>query len=449
MQNATERVPDALSSSVTDIESRVMRKVIRRLVPLMVLLFVINFLDRVNVGYAALTMSKDIGLGPAVFGFGVGLFSIGYIIFEIPSNLLLHRVGAHIWIARIMVTWGIVSMGMAFVTGPTSFYIARFLLGVAEAGFMPGMTLYLSYWIPNRHRARVNALWFIGMPIAIVAAGPLSGLLLQYFNGVWGIRGWQWIFIVEGMPALLVAVVTYIYLTPCPERANWLTHAEKSWLKSALADDHQKRAAQFGEILSAKAALLNPRVWFLGFLYIGMNIILSSVNAWLPTIIKSWGSVNVFEASALTAIPWFFAGICAFIWARFADRSREYYKNVTWPLVFCSLGLLASAFATSPVVSLACLTVAVIGIMTAYTVFWVLPGALLSGAAAAGGIALINTLGNLGGFVGPSVLGAIKQATGSFYGGLLFMGAAAACSAILILFARPSIRKQIVTSHVR
>ena len=427
----------SLNTAKDDIDSVVIGKVTRRLFPFMIVLTMINFLDRVNIGYAALTMNKDLGIDPAVFGLAAGIFSLGYILFEVPSNVLMHRVGANIWLARIMFTWGLVVIGMAFVTGATGLYVMRFLLGVAEAGFIPGMTLYILLWIPLRQRARLTAIWILATPFAGIVGGPLAGLLLQ-LDGVLGFKGWQWLFIAEGLPAVLLAFATYFYLTPVPAQARWLADDERQWLQRTLAEEDEKIHGETRQKFSLASALVNWRVLVLGLLYIGMNMGLSGINNWMPTIIKSLGTLTNFEVTCVSAIPWICGAFAAILWGRHSDRRNERYVNLTIPLIVGAIGFAASAYVGSPLLGIVCLSIAVMGIIAGYTVFWVVPGTFLTGVAVAGGIALVNSMGNLGGFIAPFAIGWIRQATGSFTDALLVLAGAMAVSGVIAYLIRPA-----------
>ena len=422
------------AAQAEQLEARVIRKVTWRLFPFMIILTMVNFLDRVNVGYAALTMNKDLGIDPAVFGFAAGIFFLGYILFEVPSNVLMHRIGANIWLARIMFTWGLVSMGMAFVWDGTSLYVMRFLLGVAEAGFIPGMTLYILTWVPLRHRARLTAYWILATPFAGIIGGPLSGLLLQ-LDGTYGLKGWQWLFIAEGLPAVLLAFVTYFYLTARPAKARWLQDDERLWLERTLRDEGEKTEAR--RKFSLGAALINWRVLVLGFLYIGMNMGLSGINNWMPTIIKSLGTLSNLQVTSITAIPWICAAIAAILWGRRSDRRNERYVNLAIPLIVGAAGFAASAYVSSPLLGIVCLSVAVMGVIAGYTVFWVVPGTFLTGVAAAGGIALVNSMGNIGGFIAPFAIGWLRQETGSFSQALLVLACGMAAAGVIAFLIRP------------
>lgn len=416
-----------------------MRKLTYRLFPFIIILTMINFLDRVNIGYAALTMNRDLGIAPTAFGLAAGIFFLGYILFEVPSNILLHKVGANVWLCRIMVSWGIVSTGMAFVGGTTSLYVARALLGMAEAGFIPGITLYILLWVPLRQRARLTGLWILATPFAGILGGPLSGLLLQ-LDGVWGLHGWQWLFVAEGLPAVVLGVITYFFLTPRPSEARWLTEGERTWLQGTLKADAEAIEGLGDRRHSLGQALLNWRVLVIGLLYIGMNMGLSGINNWMPTIVKSFGSLTNLEATSLTAFPWACAAVAAVLWGRHSDRRNERYVNLAIPLIVGAAGFAASAYTSSPVLGIICLAVATMGIIAGYAVFWVLPGTFLTGVAAAAGIALINTVGNLGGFIAPFTIGWIKQETGSFTDALLVLAGGMAVSGLIALLIRPTPR---------
>ncbi len=429
-------MPEAVSTA-SDLERVVIRKLTYRLFPFMIILTMVNFLDRVNIGYAALTMNRDLGIGPSVFGLAAGVFFIGYVVFEIPSNILLHKVGANRWICRIMVTWGIISTGMAFVHGPTGLYMTRLLLGIAEAGFVPGITLYILLWVPSRQRARLTGLWILATPFAGILGGPLSGLLLQ-LDGTWGLHGWQWLFVAEGVPAVLLGILSYYYLTPTPSKARWLTADERTWLVDRLRADGEavRRTPQGGHML--REALLNWRVLVMGLLYVGMNMGLSGINNWLPTIVKTFGSLSNLEATSLTAVPWACAAVAAVLWGRHSDRRNERYVSLAIPLIVGAAGFAASAYTSSPWIGIVSLSIATMGIIAGYAVFWVIPGTFLSGMAAAGGLALINSMGNVGGFLAPFTIGWIRQETGSFTYALLVLAGGMAAAGVIALLIRPA-----------
>ncbi|MGH7708609.1 MAG: MFS transporter [Vulcanimicrobiaceae bacterium] len=390
-------------------------KVTGRLIPFMFILYVANFLDRVNIGIAGLTMRQDLGLSASAFGLGAGIFFLGYFLFEIPSNLVLDKVGARIWIARIMITWGIISSLTMFTNSPTIFLIFRFLLGVAEAGFFAGMILYLTYWFPARERARSVAGFLTAVAIAGVIGNPISGALLR-LEGVGGLHGWQWLFLIEGIPSIVLGIVVLFYLTDKPEQAQWLTSEERAWLTSHLAAERDATRAR--EPIELLPALMNGRVWLLALIYFGFVIGLYAFAIWLPTIIKGFSGLGNTGVSLLSAIPFVFAAIAMVIVARSSDARRERRWHVAGCAFVGAAGLLLSIYLHSPVGAMIALCIAAVGIYSGLGPFWTFAPAFLTGTAAAGGIALINSVGNLGGFFGPYIAGAVKSATGSFTGAL-------------------------------
>ncbi|MBR1120473.1 MFS transporter [Bradyrhizobium lablabi] len=401
----------------SDIETSTIRAISWRLIPFLILAYFLAYLDRVNLGFAALTMNADLKFSPLVFATGAGIFFIGYFIFEVPSNLALEKFGASRWIARIMVSWGILSALMATVSGEWSFYILRFLLGVAEAGFFPGIILYLTYWYPAQYRALFMAAFAVAVPLSTVIGAPISGMLLN-LHGFMGLSGWQWLFILEGIPSVLLGVVTWFYLTDKPEKANWLTAEQKAWLASKL--EAEKAAKEAVRHFSLGEALASPKVIALSVIYFGFVGALYGMQFWLPTIVKAFGLTNV-QTGFVTAIPYLFGTIAMILWARHSDATRERVAHVGGPLLLTAIALGVCGFITEPVTTMIALTVAAIGIFCCFAVFWTLPTAWLSGTAAAGAIALINSIGNLAGFGGPYLIGWVKDATGSTSTGLLVL----------------------------
>ena len=401
----------------SELGTSTIRAISWRLIPFLVLAYFFSYLDRVNVSLAALTMNPELKISPTMFGWGTGIFFIGYFIFEVPSNLALEKFGASRWIARIMVTWGIISALMSLVGGATSFYILRFLLGVAEAGFFPGIILYLTYWYPAEYRARFLAAFAIAVPVSTVIGAPVSGLLLG-LDGAMGLKGWQWLFIIEGIPSILLGIVTWFYLTDKPERANWLSAEQKAWLASKL--DAEIAAKQAVKHLTLGEALSSPKVIMLSLVYFGFVSALYGMQFWLPQIVKAFGLTNA-QTGFVTAIPYLFGTIAMILWARHSDASRERVLHVGAPLLLTALALAASSYIADPVMTMVVLTVAAIGVFCTFGVFWTLPTAWLSGTAAAGAIALINSIGNLAGFGGPYLIGWVKEATGSTSTGLLVL----------------------------
>src|SRR6201991_1799667 len=401
----------------SEIETSTIRTISWRLIPFLVLAYFLAYLDRVTLGFAALTMNAELKFSPTIFAWGAGIFFFGYFIFEVPSNLALEKFGASKWIARIMETWGIISALMATGSGEWSFYILRFLLCVAEAGFFPGIILYLTYWYPAEYRARFLAAFAIAVPLSTVIGAPISGLLLR-LDGVMGLRGWQWLFILEGIPSVLLGIVTWFYLTDKPEKADWLTGEQKAWLKAKLdAEGATKQAAKH---LTLGEALSSPKVITLSLIYFGFVAALYGMQFWLPQIVKAFGLTNA-QTGFVTAIPYLFGTIAMILWARHSDSSRERVAHVGGPLLLTAVALGASSYMTDPTITMIVLTVAAIGVFCTFAVFWTLPTAWLSGTAAAGAIALIHSGGNLAGFGGPYLIGWVKEATASTQTGLLVL----------------------------
>ncbi len=413
------------------VEKRTLHRITWRIVPFVCFLYFIAFIDRVNIGFAALTMNKDIGLSPAIFGFGAGIFFLGYFICEVPSNLILEKVGARKWIARIMLTWGIISGAMAFVQGPTDFYILRFLLGVAEAGFFPGIILYLSYWFPARSRAAVTAIFMAAAPISTALGSPISTSLMQFMDGTMGLKGWQWMFIMEALPALLMSVVTFFYMTDRPSQAKWLPADEKAWLVQTMDAEIAARAGAASH--SPWKALVDPRVLALGIVYFGTSAGLYTLGIWAPSIIKQLG-VSTMTVGFLNMVPPTLSVIAMYLWSWHSDRTGERPWHVVLACLCASAGLmLAGGWAVGVVGVVMTLSLVNIGISSCKPPLWSMPTMFLSGPAAASGIAAINSIGNLGGFAGPTVIGWVKQSTGSFAGGLYFVAGLLILSAVLTL----------------
>jgi ACS family tartrate transporter-like MFS transporter len=407
------------------------KKAAWRLLPFLCLCYTVNFLDRVNVGFAALHMNADLGFSPSVFGAGAGSFFVGYILFEVPSNLALQRFGARLWIARIMISWGIVSTAMAFVHNETSFYAMRFLLGVAEAGFFPGMILYLTYWFPARELARIVSLFMAAVPLATVIGGPVSGALLQ-MDGLLGLAGWHWLFIIEGLPAVLLGVIVLFFLDDRPEEARWLSKEERKALSATLAAEAKAtREVGYAEL---GQALTRPRVLVLGLIYFCIVTGLYGIGFWMPQVIQSFG-LEPLAIGFLTALPYLVAAIGMVVWGARSDRSGERIWHIALPLMLGGAAFAWSAASGPLAFTILALTLATLGIHAAIGTFWSLPTAILTGTGAAAGLALVNSMGNLAGLVSPTVIGMIKQATGSFNAALLFLGGALLLGALItILF---------------
>jgi MFS transporter, ACS family, tartrate transporter len=410
------------------LEARTIAKVSKRLVPFLIICYFVAYLDRVNVSFAALTMNQDLGLSQTAFGFGAGIFFIAYFIFEVPSNLLLERFGARKWIARIMLSWGILSGAMAFIpniaraTGlgnEHSFYLLRVLLGAAEAGFFPGIIFYLTLWFPSEYRARIVGYFMAAIPLSTVIGAPISGLLL-YLHGGLGLAGWQWLFVIEAVPAIILAGVVFFYLTDRPADAAWLAADERSWLAERLEIERRHRETLYNYTVTQ--ALVNPRVIGLSLVYFGAVATNYGLSFFLPQIVKAFG-MNTFLTTLVSAAPYVIGLIGMVWWGRRSDRMAERRFHAALPLFLAAAGIAVSTALDDPTLKMLSLCVAGFGIFACLPVFWTLPTAFLSGAAAAAGIAVINSIGNLAGFAGPFAMGWIKDHTGSYAGGLLLLAA--------------------------
>lgn len=423
----------ARSSFVSDWESGIYNKIAVRLLPYLVLLYVISFLDRVNVGFAKLQMASDIGLNDAAYGLGAGIFFLGYCLCEIPSNLILQRLGTRFWIARILVVWGIISTCTMFVRSEYSFYAMRFLLGVAEAGFYPGIVLYLTYWYPSRLRSQVWAIFSLGVALAGIIGGPLSGGIMSSLAGTHGLHGWQWLFILEGTPAIVFGFLTYFYLDNGPADARWLSHEEKQTVLAQLGREQtHKIASGYGHRFAD--AIKDPNTWLLtctNFALLGSTY---GVSFWLPQIIKNLGVNNLFYNGLITTIPWLFAAVGMIVVARHSDRRNERRWHATACTVASAAGLIMTGmFAARPILCLAGLSLTMIGAMAGLSVLWALPGTILSGTAAAAAIALMATVGNMGGYVSPFVIGWVTQTTRHLEYGLYVLAAISLLGAAAML----------------
>ena len=415
---------------------RALSKARWRLIPFLFLLYIVAYLDRVNVGFAAIDMNRDLGFSATVYGTGSGVFFISYFLLEVPSNLMLARLGARVWIARIMLTWGALSMAMMFVNSVPVFYALRFLLGAAEAGFFPGVIFYLTQWFPARERGKAVALFMTATAMAGVIGAPLSSALLQ-LDGWQGLRGWQWLFLVEGLPAVLLTPAVLAWLDDSPAQATWLRPAERQALADAVAADH---AAALQVHVSLREALANPRLWALAALYFCIVIAFYGVTFWLPQILQAAEGLSAAQTVLLTAVPYALAAVAMVIAGVHSDRTGERRWHVAVPALVGATGfaLTIAVSSLAPVAALMTLSLAAVGIWSALGPFWALPPAFLRGAAAAGGIAVINSIGNLGGFAGPFLVGYVRDATGSFGGGLAVLALALVIGAAIAVALRPS-----------
>ena len=427
---------DADADPVDDRDRMIAAKVAWRLAPLLMLCYFVAFLDRVNVGFAALAMNRDLGFNAAIFGFGAGVFFFGYFFFEVPSNLVLEKVGARVWIARIMFTWGLVSAATALVWNESSFYAARFLLGAAEAGFFPGVVLYLTYWFQAQHRARMVGLFMAAVPVSGVIGAPLSGWLLG-LDGTLGLHGWQWLFILEGLPSMLLSVVVWRTLTDQPRDATWLTASERTWLEAKLA--HERAHLESVRKYRLSEALTDVRVRRLALLYFGLVTGLYGVTFWQPQIVKGFGGLSNLEVGFIVAVPNLAAAIAMVAWTRHSDRTGERRWHVALPAFVGALGLIASATLSNPILSTDALGIALVGIYAAIATSWTLPSAFLTGTAAAGGLALINSIGNLGGFAGPYFMGWMRTTTGNYSPALMIIGFGLALAGLIALGMREAV----------
>jgi ACS family tartrate transporter-like MFS transporter len=423
------------------LERRAIAKISLRLVPFLIVCYLAAYLDRVNVGFAALTMNKALGLDAAAFGLGAGIFFIAYFVFEVPSNLFLERFGARKWIARIMLTWGLLSGLMAFIpqiaaaTGSSTtfvFYTIRVLLGAAEAGFFPGIIFYLTLWFPATYRARIIGYFMAAIPLSTVIGAPISGMLLN-LDGAVGLAGWQWLFILEAVPALVLSVAVFCYLTDRPEDAHWLAADERGWLTDRLATERRQREA--AKTFGVWEALGDTRVLLLAFVYFGVVAANYGLSFFLPQIVRDFG-LSFTATGFVTALPYVIGTAGMVWWGRRSDRMRERKEHVGLAALVAGGGIAASTLIADPTGKMIALSIAGFGIFAVLPVFWTLPTTFLSGAAAAGGIAIINALGNLAGFVGPYVMGTIKDSTGSFTIGLLVI-AGLAILAMLVALSLP------------
>jgi MFS transporter, ACS family, tartrate transporter len=412
------------------LEQRTMSKVYLRLLPFVFACYFLCYLDRINVGFAALTMNKDIGLDPAMFGMASGAFFWGYFLFEVPSNLIMEKVGARMWIARIMVTWGILSGATAFCTGPWSFMTVRFLLGVAEAGLYPGMVLYFTYWFPDHHRARIVAGFTLALPIAVGLGAPLSTGLME-LNGLWGLAGWKWMYLAEAVPTVVLGVVVLFYLTDRPAMAQWLSAEERTWLASTI--ENENRQVEAHGTISLMQSFWDPKVLLLTLNYLGIVTASLGMLIFLPQIVKSLGFTNM-QVGWVTMIP-YACGAAAMVFVGWlSDRSGERRLNLFVTCILGMIGLVICGLFVNSYWAIVGMSIAAIGFYGTKGPFWSMPPMFLTGSAAAASIAWINSVGNLGGFFGPSIVGWAKEITGSYAGGLYALAAFALMSAIVSLF---------------
>jgi len=416
------------------VEQSTMRKVFWRIVPYCFGLYVISYLDRANIGYAALQMNKELALSSEAFGFAAGIFFIGYFLFEVPSNVALNKYGARVWISRILISWGIVATASAFVQSPMQLYILRFLLGVAEAGFFPGIIIYLTYWFRAKEQATTVALFTAAIPVSYLIGAPLSTWIMDHISG-FGLSGWRWMLLLEGGPAIIAGILNYFIMTDRPERAKWLTAEERSWLVEELRNDHAARRNV--QHLGVIATITNPKVLFLSVIYFTYQVGNLGIGLWMPQIIKGLSiSLTNFEVGLVAMLPYAFATLVMVLWSRNSDRTGERQKHSAIPLLWAALALALTGLVTQPVIAMMLISLSLAGIYAFKSPFWSLPGLFLTRSTAAVSIAAINSIGNLGGFAGPYAIGAIKDATGSTYGGLLLLSGLLFASFLMTWFVR-------------
>jgi D-galactonate transporter len=415
---------------------RIYKKISLRLIPFLLFCYILSYLDRVNIGFAKLQMLGDLGLSDAVYGMGAGVFFLGYFFFEVPSNIIMHKVGARRWIARIMISWGVLSAAMMFVESATSFYVLRFLLGLAEAGFFPGIIYYLTRWYPAERRGRATSLFLTAIALAGVIGGPLSGWILRDSNGLAGLAGWQWMFVAEGIPSVIAGFFLLRYLDDKVEDVKWLTDAEKREVIALLqTEEVGKSHSSIGKAFSS------GRTWLLSMIYFLFVFSLYGISFWLPTIIKAAGVKDALDIGLLSALPWAAGVIAMVLMARSADRRRERRWHIAIPALVGTIGFIISVkFSANVPIAMLGMSIATMGIMTVLPIFWSIPTAYLGGAGAAAGIALINSFGNLSGFAGPSLMGWIKSVTGSLDSGVYMLAGCLLAGGVLTLCTSSKLR---------
>ena len=405
------------------------KKVFLRLMPVLFISYILAYIDRINIGFAAIRMNVDLGISPYIYGLGAGVFFLGYFVFEIPSNLMLEKTGARRWIARIMISWGAISACMAFIQGPTSFIIVRCLLGIAEAGFFPGVILYLTYWFPLEYRARIIAAFMVAIPVSLAVGAPLSTAILQ-MDGLGGLKGWQWLFIIEGVPTVLFGLVFLTVMPDKPRDAKWLSAEERSWLQNTIDSEHKAVAAVHGT--SVLQAFADPRLIALAFIYFANTTANLGLAFFLPQILKGLGLSDM-QTGLMTSVPYIFGTLGILIFGYVSDKYKERRWTLFAALALTGFGLIAAGLMTGSLLAVGVMAIAAVGIYGTKAPFWPLPSLFLTGSAAAGGIALINSIGNLGGFVGPYVVGWIRDVTKSYEAGLYFLGGLALVAGVLTL----------------
>lgn len=419
-----------VSDDAVGFEARTYAKVARRLIPFLMLCYLGAYLDRVNVGFAKLQMLNDLRFSETVYGIGAGIFFLGYFLFEVPSNVILHKVGARNWLARIMLTWALISASFVFVKSPTVFYVLRFLLGVAEAGFAPGVILYLTYWFPAARRAKALSMFFMAIPLAGIVGGPLSGWIMHSFQGLHGLAGWKWLFMLEAVPSLVLGFAIILYLDNSIASAKWLTDDEKALLKRNVDKDR----TQTTEHMSIRAFIADRRLWLMAAIYFCVVLGQYGLTFWLPTIIRRTGVADPLWVGILTAIPYLCAIVALPLLGSSADKRRERRLHLAIPMLVSAAGFATLPMLGSVGASIVCVSVAAAGILASSSLFWALPTAVLGGMSAAAGIAAVNCFANLAGFFSPAIVGWLNDLTGKSTAGLIFISSAVVLGAVLVFF---------------
>ena len=407
---------------ISALEEQTVKRISKRIIPFLIILFVMAFLDRTNIGFAALHMNEAIGITQTIFGLGAGIFFLGYFIAEVPSNILLHRFGARIWIARIMITWGIIAALMGFIQTGTQFIVLRFLLGIAEAGFFPGVIFYLTLWFPVRYRARVFAMFYLGLPIAQIIGAPVSVGLMQWGNTI-GYEGWRLMYILEGIPSIILGIVCLKYLTNTPKEAQWLTGEQRTWLMNTLEKEESEKAKSADANLSKSAVIKqvfkNPLVWIMALVYFGITSGSNAMFFFLPSVLESFRNtfgmeISLIQNGMLTAIPYAFAAVGMILWSRRSDRKKERYWHGASAALMAAIAIFIALMVNQPWAIIVGFIFLAIGVFSAINIFWTLPGQTLTGVGAAAGIGIINSVGNLSGFTGPYLTGYLYTTTGNY-----------------------------------
>jgi MFS family permease len=424
-----------VTPSPSAVDRAVYAKVTRRIIPFLFLCYIFAYVDRVNIGFAKLQMQSELGINDAAYGMGAGIFFLGYFIFEIPCNLVLQRIGAKRWLGPIMIVWGIVSGCQMFVSGATSLYVIRFILGVVESGFFPGVILYLTFWYPRKYRAKMIAAFMTAVPLSGVIGGPISGWILDAMSHAVGLRGWQWLFLLEAIPSILAGIATAYFLDDSPQKARWLNQSEKDLLQQHLDEEEKTKRLESPGHHRLADAFRSPKVWLLCLVYFGMVMVNYGISFWLPQIVKDTLTKDAFKIGLLTAIPWGVAAIAMVAVGHHSDKTGERRWHIALTGMLCAIAFAVSAIPGIPgALGLVALTIATAAMASAYSTFWALPTTLLSGAAASAGIAWINSVGNLAGYLSPYLVGKIRDATHSMFWALLMLSFCCLFPAILVVF---------------